>query len=230
MNSTRSFHSIDALTGARLAIPLAVSAFVYGSVFGMLASGKGMTLVQATGMSATLFAGAAQFVVVELWTDPLPVLLLTLTALVVNVRFLLYGATIAPWFSDLTPLQRYGSAFFLVDETFALAAGEMQRGGDRRALLLGSGLLLWMGWVGGTLVGHLARQLVEDPAAWGLDFVYIAVFVTLLVGLRRGRRDVVPWGVAAVVALVTERVLPGAWYVVLGGVAGSVAGALRGGD
>ncbi|HMB89814.1 MAG TPA: AzlC family ABC transporter permease [Rhodothermales bacterium] len=230
MASTHSFHSIDALTGARLAIPLAVSVFVYGSVFGMLASGKGMTLVHATGMSATLFAGAAQFVVVELWTDPLPVLLLTVTTLIVNVRFLLYGATIAPWFSDLTSLQRYGSAFFLVDETFALAAGEMQRDGDRRALLLGSGLLLWMGWVGGTFAGHFARQLVEDPAAWGLDFVYIAVFIALLVGLRKGPRDVVPWGVAAVVALVTERVLPGAWYVVLGGVAGSVAGALRGGD
>lgn len=216
--------------GARLAIPLAVSSFVYGSVFGMLARGKGMALTEAAGMSATLTAGAAQFVVLELWADPLPVALLVLTTVVVNVRFLLYGATLAPWLAGLTPLQRYGSAFFLADETFALAAGEMQRGGNRGALLLGSGLALYVGWVGGTLAGHLAGGLVDDPAVWGLDFVYVAVFVALLMGLRQGRRDVWPWGVAAVVALVAERLLPGAWYVVLGGVAGSMAGALRGDD
>jgi 4-azaleucine resistance transporter AzlC len=216
--------------GARLAIPLAVSSFVYGSVFGMLARGKGMALTEAVGMSATLTAGAAQFVVLELWADPLPVALLVLTTVVVNVRFLLYGATLAPWLAGLTPLQRYGSAFFLADETFALAAGEMQRGGNRGALLLGSGLALYVGWVGGTLAGHLAGGLVDDPAVWGLDFVYVAVFVALLMGLRQGRRDVWPWGVAAVVALVAQRLLPGAWYVVLGGVAGSMAGALRGGD
>lgn len=226
--SSPLFRGPDVLSGVRIAVPVALSSFVYGSVFGVLASGKGLTLAEATGMSATLFAGAAQFVVLELWTHPLPIVLLTLTALAINLRFLLYGATIAPWLAGLTPRQRYGSAFFLADETWAITAGEMQGGGYRGALLLGSGLALYAGWVGGTVTGHVAGRLVEDPRAWGLDFVYVAVFVALLMGLRRGRQDLWPWGVSAAVAVGVEQILPGAWHIIIGGVAGSVAGALRG--
>jgi 4-azaleucine resistance transporter AzlC len=224
------FTTGDALRGARLALPIAASAGVYGAVFGVLARGKGLALAEAAGMSAVVFAGAAQFVVLELWAHPLPALSIVLATLLVNARFVLYGAALAPWFGRLSPGQAYGSALVMADESWALAVQDLRTGGGRGALMLGSGLALYAGWVGGTVAGFLAGGLVAEPERWGLDFVFVAVFVALLAGLWRGRADVLPWGVAAVVAVAAERLVPGAWYILLGGVAGSVAGALRRGD
>jgi predicted branched-subunit amino acid permease len=70
--------------------------------------------------------------------------------------------------------------------------------------------------------------VVEDPARWGLDFAFTAVFLALLAGMWKGRGDLVPWGVAAVVAVAASGLLPGYWYVLLGGLAGSLMGAVRG--
>ncbi len=217
----------DAASGARLVLPLAASSLAYGVVFGALAAAQGLTFAQATTMSATLFAGSAQLVVLEVWAHPPSVVLVTLTALAVNVRLVLYGATLAPTLGRLPTVPRYATAFFLVDETFALAAADQRHGRSRPSLLVGAGLVLWVAWVGGTVAGHLAGGHVADPAAWGLDFVFVAVFVGLLTTLGEGRRDVLPWVVAGAVALVVERLAPGAWYVVAGGLAGSVAGAAQ---
>ena len=61
----------------------------------------------------------------------------------------------------------------------------------------------------------------------GLDFGFTAVFLALVAGLWRGRSDLLPWAVAAAVAVAGHLLLPGQWYVLLGGLAGSLVGAVR---
>lgn len=219
-----------ALLGARRALPLAISGLADGLVFGVLARQAGMSLGEALLMSGAVFAGTAQFVALGLWTAPLPVVALAATTLVVNARHLLMGATLAPHLGRLSPPRRYGSAFFLTDETWALALRERALGTLDGAFILGGGLALFASWVMSTAGGYLAGLVLRDPARWGLDFVFPALVVALLAGMWRGRATLLPWVVAAAVALAATVLLPGKWYILLGGIAGAVVGALRDAD
>lgn len=204
-------------------IPVALGVGGYGVVFGVLAREAGLSVAEAALMSATVLAGAAQLIAVELWADPIPVLAVVGTTLVVNLRYVLMGASLRPWFRHLSPLQAYGSVFFTADENWALTMAELRSGNNRGAFLLGSGLAIWLFWVVATVVGATAGEFLGDPATYGLDFVLTAVFLAILVELWDGRSSLVPWAVAFIVAVLGASALPGRWYVLLGGFGGCLA-------
>lgn len=220
------FTKIGLIYGARVSIALTFSVLVYGAVFGMLARQAGLSLAASLFMSTLVHAGSAQFIVLELWHAPLPVLTIVLTMFLVNLRHLLFGAALRPWFSGLSTIQCYGSAFWMADENWAIAMKEFDSGNCDAAVMLGSGLMLTAGWLGGTLIGYLLGTLIPNPAVWGLDFAFTAVFIAMLVGLWKGKRHLLPWGVAAVVAVLTSYLVPGTWYILTGGIAGGIAGGL----
>jgi 4-azaleucine resistance transporter AzlC len=215
------------LAGARRCVPIAISGSAIGLVFGTLAGQSGLGAIEAVLMSALVFSGAAQFVVLGLWTAPLPVATIVLTTLVVGLRHVLMGAALGPVFSKLPPLKSYGSVFFMADENWALTMGEFAKGRRDAAFLLGGGLLMFAAWTGSTLVGGVFGGAVEHPARWGLDFAFTAVFLALISGMWKGRSNILPWTVAAVVAVAAHHWLPGEWYILLGGLAGSIAGVVR---
>jgi len=219
-----------ALRGARSCAPSAVSGFAIGLVFGVLARQAGLGAAEAGIMSALVFAGASQFVVLGLWAAPAPVAAVALAALIVNLRHLLMGAALAPHFRGLSRLKAYGSVFFMADENWALAMGEFDKGRRDAAFLIGGGFVMFASWTTSTLIGGSLGQNFGDPARWGLDFAFTAVFLTLLCGMWRGRSDLLPWIAAAVVAVAAERWLPGQWYILLGGLSGSLAGVMRRGS
>ncbi len=216
--------------GFRQSLGLGISVFAYGLVFGVLARQAGLSLVEAFLMSSLVFAGASQFAVLGLWTLPLPIGPIILTTLIVNLRHLLMGAAIYKPFSQLRPWQRYLSVFFLNDESWALTVGQFQAGKRNGAFLLGSGAALILAWTGATVTGRLIGSALQDPTRWGLDFAFIAVFLALLVGMWQGRANLLPWLAAGVVAVIGAWLLPGKWYILLGGLAGSLVGILQDGD
>ena len=216
-----------ALEGAKRCIPIVISGFAIGLVFGVLARQAGLSVAESVLMSVLVFSGAAQFVVLGFWAAPLPVATIALTTLVVGLRHLLMGAALSPWFSKLGRLKAYGSVFFMADENWALTMSEFSKGRRDAAFLLGGGLAMFVSWTSSTLIGRTIGGALRDPARWGLDFAFTAVFLALLVGMWRGRSDLLPWAVAAVVAVAAHQWLPGQWYILLGGLAGSLAGAVR---
>jgi 4-azaleucine resistance transporter AzlC len=227
-----TFNRVGVLEGARRTIPIALSIFTYGIVFGVLAGQAGLSIAESLLMSALVFAGASQFVALDLWVAPLPVLTIVLTTLVVNLRHVLMGASLSPWFSRLPPVAAYTSIFFVNDEGWALTMSEYAKGSRNGAFLLGSGLAGFFAWTGSTLTGQLLGSALqgltlEELARFGLDFAFPAVLIALLAGLWRGRADLLPWAVAAVVAVVSAQLIPGRWYILLGGLAGSIIGAVR---
>jgi len=222
-----TFTLSGALAGARRCVPIAISGFAIGLVFGTLAGQAGLGAVEAASMSALVFSGAAQFVVMKLWTAPLPVATIVLTTLVVGLRHLLMGAALGPVFSKLPRLKAYGSVFFMADENWALTMGEFAKGRRDAAFLLGGGLLMFAAWTGSTLVGGAFGSAIEHPSRWGLDFAFTAVFLALISGMWKGRSNILPWAVAAVVAVAAHHWLPGQWYILLGGLAGSLARVVR---
>jgi 4-azaleucine resistance transporter AzlC len=225
-----SFTRAGALAGARRAGPIALAVFAYGLVFGVLARQAHLSLLEALLMSGVVFAGSAQFVALGLWSAPhlsLPIAAIVGATLVINLRLLLMGAALRPWFTRLSPLAAYVSVFFMADENWALTMADFARGGRDGAFLLGSGLTVFVAWLSATFVGSILGDTVGDPTRFGLDFAFTAVFIALLAGLWRGKGDAPPWVVAAAVAIVGAYLLPGKWYILLGGVAGSLVGAWR---
>lgn len=207
--------------GFRLTLPLALSVFVYGLVYGMLAQKAGLSVAECLVMSLTVFAGASQFIAVEMWDIPLPVIPIILTTFIINARHLLMGAAVHPWFRHLKPLQAYGGIFFCADENWALVIREFRKGEKDAALLVGGGFAIYLFWFLASSFGFLGGTAIEDPAKFGLDFTFTAVFVALVVSMWHGKRDLIPWLVAAIVALLTEEWLGGKWYILTGALAGS---------
>jgi predicted branched-subunit amino acid permease len=85
-------------------------------------------------------------------------------------------------------------------------------------------------WSLGTLAGHAASAALISPEALALDFAFTAVFSAIAAGLWRGRGDLLPWLVSAGAALAASSLIGGKWYIVIGGVAGAVAGACGPGE
>lgn len=224
-----TFSRAGLLVGVRRALPIAVGIFAYGCVFGVLARQTGLSLLESALMSGLVYAGASQFTALGLWGWPIPVVSIVLTTFVVNLRHLMMSASLFPWLSKRRSPATTAMMFFLTDESWALTIGEWTRGRRDVGFFVGSALTLFGAWQAATVVGHLLGNVFQDPARWGLDFAFSAVFVVLLTGLWRGKQDLLPWAVAAVVAIVTARLLPGNWYIVFGGLSGSLVGVVRDG-
>ena len=233
--STRrvAFSRAGARRGFRDCLPIAVGVAGYGVVFGVLASGAGLSVAEAALMSATVLAGAAQLLAVDLWPSASVTAIVIATA-AVNLRYLLLGAALRPWFAGRSALETYGSAFFVADENWALtmrrfadAGGADGAGSADAAYLLGSGLAIWLLWVAATVAGALAGDGIGDPTRYGLDTVFVAVFVAIAVDLWDGRADLPPWAAAFVTALAIAVVAPGRWYLLAGALSGCLVGVYR---
>lgn len=222
-----SFDRSGLLAGFRTCLPVAIGVGGYGLAFGVIARQAGLSVTEATVMSAVVLAGAAQLIAVELWDVPLPVVAVVVTTAVVNLRYVLMGASLRPWFEALSPARAYGSVFFMTDESWALAIADLRNGSGRGAFLAGAGLAIWVLWVATTAVGAAVGGTIDDPRRYGLDFVLPAIFVVIAVGLWRGSEDVAPWSTAAATGVLGATFLPGRWYILLGGIAGSLVAVIR---
>lgn len=208
--------------GVQANIPLAISAMAYGGVFGVLSANHGVSWAEMLAMDLLMFAGSAQLVMIEMWSFQVPVFAVGLAVLIINIRYLLIGASLQPVF-DGRPLWKKVLCMHLVaDENWAVTIAAHRDGGASPAFLVGGGLLLVTAWTAATISGNLLGGLVMEPRRWGLDFAFIAVFAALTMSLWRGRDDFLPWLVAAVLAVAGERLLPGKLYIALGGVGGAL--------
>jgi 4-azaleucine resistance transporter AzlC len=218
-------HSIR--LGAIQTLPVALSVFAYGMVYGLLTREANMSLIEAALSSALVFAGSAQFVALDMWVHPLPIDALVFTTLIVNLRHVLMGASLEPWMRGTNRRITSPLLFFMVDESWALTYASLSKGKADLGFLLGSGVVLWFTWMGATLAGRGMGAAIPSPELFGLDFAFTAVFLALLSGLWKGRSDIPAWAVAALAALAAHHFLPGKWYIVAGGLAGSLTGLWR---
>jgi predicted branched-subunit amino acid permease len=194
-----------------------------------VAAQKGLTLVEATLMSALLFAGISQYVAMEIWTDATTIAGLAALALVtatVNMRFVLMSASLRPWLENLPAWQTYPALHLLVEPGWLVAMRYRAGGGADAAIYLGSGLALWLVWIAATLPGYLVGALVSDPRPFGLDLIMPAFFVAMLVPLWHGARPAVAWVAAGLVALLVAELAGGWWFIVAGALAGCLTAGL----
>ena len=213
--------------GVRMFLPVAISIAAYGVVWGVLAGQAGLSVLEVALMSGLVFAGASQFVALDMWSPGnLPVLSIIIAAAIVNLRMLLMSATLRPLVGHLPLPRQLAAMFFVSDEQWAMTMAEVRKGTGSVAFLLGTGVLSWFAWMGSTLCGRVLGAFIDDPTRYGLDFAFTATFLALLLGMWRGRGDLIPWIVGALAAILTSRLIEGNWYIIVGGLVGSFAGAL----
>jgi 4-azaleucine resistance transporter AzlC len=221
------FSHAAAMAGARQTAPLVVALIPFGLVCGIIAQGQGLSLLEAVLMSALCFAGSAQLLALGHWATPAPVLAATIAAFVVNLRMALMGPVIGPWLDRLRGWRLWGSLFMMADQNWAMSVREMQAGRWDAGFLFGSGVVMWVVWVASTAAGHVMGSSMRPPPGHPLFFAALAVFVAIAAGMWRGRRDMLPWLVAAAVSLGMSRLFGGTLYIVGGALAGAVAGVVR---
>jgi 4-azaleucine resistance transporter AzlC len=210
--------------GLVASIALVPSVFVYGTVFGGLAVQAGLRSIEVWAMSLLVFAGASQFVAVPMIAAGASPVAIVLTTYVVNMRHYLMAATLAPSFRAFPRGWLAVVAHVLNDESFAVAVA--RRNPPDPWVYIGSAVAVSGAFLSGVLVGTQLGGLVSDPARWGLDFAFPAVFLALVAVQSRSRAD---WLIAlagAGLAVAIALVLPGTWHIVVTGVVVSGVAAL----
>jgi 4-azaleucine resistance transporter AzlC len=191
--------------GAKRVAPLAPASASFGVAYGVLAVTAGMGVLAPIVMSATTFAGAAQFAAASVIRDGGSVLAAVAAAVLLNARYLAISVAIASAFQG-SRLRRFLESQLLVDESWAVS----QVGGGRidRRMLVGAGLLLFPCWVGGTALGVFGGDVLGDPKRLGLDAAFPALFLVLLITLTVSRRAIIAAVAGSLIALVLLPIAP----------------------
>jgi 4-azaleucine resistance transporter AzlC len=191
--------------GARAVAPFSVAVLGFGISFGVLARATGFGWLAPILMSATTFAGSAQFAAVSVLGDGGTVAAAVTAALLLNARYGPIGVSVAPYLHG-PAWSRFLRAQLVVDESWALAA--QADGAYNPRVLIGAGVVLYVSWVGGTAIGSIGGEALGDPSALGLDAAFAALFLALLVPQLRDRRRIQAAILGAAIALVLTPVAP----------------------
>jgi 4-azaleucine resistance transporter AzlC len=176
------------IAGARAEVPILFGAAPFGLIYGVLATGAGLPPALAWAMSSLVFAGSAQFIAAGQIGAGVPGAVLVLTTFVVNLRHMLYSASLAPYLRRLSPAWKAVLAYLLTDEAYVIAALNYERPTDpanKHWYFLGAGLALWTTWQLSSAVGIFLGAQV--PASWSLDFSLALTFIGLVVPALRDR-------------------------------------------
>ncbi len=211
----------------RLFFPVAVSIASYGVVWGVLAGQAGLSPLEVLFMSGIVYAGSSQFVAITMWSPVgLPIASIVIATAIINLRMLLMTATLRPLFAGVPMWRALLAMFFVSDEVWAMTMAQNGKPASGPAFMLGAGALAWIAWVASTLAGRLLGAVIDDPATYGLDFAFTATFLALLFSMWKGKGDLIPWLSGALIAIGVAHIVPGTWYIIAGGLGGSLIGAL----
>ena len=226
----------EALAGLRDLIPLIFPVAAFGTIFGTASVAAGHSIAMTIWASVAIFAGASQFVFLDVYRLGVPAWSVVLAVFAVNFRHILYSAAVANKINHFPPLAKLASFFLLTDLQFAVVEKRYENFSGKRLITLtyyfAFGIAGYFLWIAATAIGALFGSLIEDPALIGLDFVLPIYFLTILMGFRARRNFVPVVLVSAIVAVVVEKTLGAPWHISLGalcGVATAILLSLSGG-
>ncbi len=191
----------EALRGAKDVLPILIGVIPFGLVAGATAIEKGLTAWDALGLSTGIFAGASQLAAIQLLGQDAPLAVIVLTVVVINLRMLMYSASLAPALAGTALRTRATAAYFLTDQAYVLTIARSDHVQDRRlrlAYYFGVGIPLWVNWQIMTIVGAVVGAAI--PADIPLAFALPLVFLVLLVPALVDRPTVIAAAVAGVAA------------------------------
>jgi predicted branched-subunit amino acid permease len=213
--------------GITAASPMLLGVVPFGLVAGAAPIAAGLDIGHAVGLSTLLFAGASQLAVTDVLDEGGGVAIAVVTALTINLRMLLYSASLAPGLAHESFARRLGAAYLLVDQAYALSVVRWDGDDDRRLRLpfyLAVGVTLWVSWQLATVVGAVVGSRV--PHEIPLDFAIPLVFLVLLVPVLGNRPSLVAAAVGGTGAVLAAELGAARLAIVIGGLLGILAGTI----
>ncbi len=214
------------IEGVRAEVPLLIGVFPFGMIYGALALNAGLSNAAAQLMSSILFAGSSQFITAQLVHDATPAAIIILTIAVVNVRHMLYSASLAPYLKDLSLKWKILLSYLLTDEAYAPSILNYEKEGiqtHKHWFLLGAGFSLWFNWQVSTALGIFLGAAI--PEEWPLDFALPLTFIAMVVPVLKNRPMVASALSAGIVALLAYN-LPFKLGLILAALTGIIVGTL----
>lgn len=211
--------------------PVILGIIPFGIACGIMGLTANLSGLETISMSIIVFAGAAQFIGITMlgagitgWG------IIILTTLLVNLRHLIMGSSLAPHMMKLPfPLQAL-LAFLLTDETYAMTVSRIHKDSYSALYQLTASITFYLVWILSTVVGVVLGGYIPDPLTWGLDFAMPATFLVLLIPHLIDRTSLIVFGAAAVVSVLAAMYLPGKWYIIIACLVASLIGGLLEGD
>ncbi|WP_068717013.1 AzlC family ABC transporter permease [Vibrio tritonius] len=215
--------------GLRASLPVMFGFIPFALVLGAQANQKGLSVIEVPLLTGLNFAGGSEFTAISLWTSPPHILLIVAMSILVNSRHLLMGAALTPYIAHLSKKKALGMLFFMCDECWAMGLADAKTRQSKNLILpyfFGVSFGLYSTWVIFTTIGAMLGPIIGDVEVYGFDMAFTAVFLVLLKGMWKGAVACRPWFVSLIVACVTYLLIPGAWYVAAGAIAGVLSSIL----
>ncbi|HSL59671.1 MAG TPA: AzlC family ABC transporter permease [Acidimicrobiales bacterium] len=223
---TVPIRAADLRAGAASVAPMLIAVVPFGLVAGATPVAEGLGTGAAVGLSTLVFAGASQLAVTDVLADGGSWWIAALTAWTINLRMLLYSASLAPYLAAEPMRRRVTSAYVLTDQAYAVSVARWATPGDdpvrRSGFYLGAGFLLWAVWQVCTLIGALAGGAVPDDVP--VDFAIPLVFLVLLVPVLTTRPAIVAATVGGLGAVAAAELGAGPLSLIIGAAGGIAAG------
>ena len=210
--------------GVRAEIPLLIGVFPFGMIYGALALNAGLDKLTSQMMSSIVFAGSSQFITTQLVHEGAPGLVIVVTIAVVNLRHMLYSASLAPYLANLSTRWKVLLSYFLTDEAYAPSIIQYEKEGVQpfsHWFLLGAGFSLWFIWQVSTAFGIFLGTAI--PESWSLDFALPLTFIAMVVPVLKNRPAIASALSAGGVALAAYQ-LPFRLGLILAAVVGIAVG------
>ncbi|MDY8109620.1 AzlC family ABC transporter permease [Fulvimarina sp. 2208YS6-2-32] len=200
--------------------PVLLAIVPFGMVYGTVAAGDGLDMLQIVGFSASVFAGASQLAALQLIGIGAPVWSVLLTVLALNFRHILYSASVGRHIRHFPNAAKGLAFFFLVDPTFGAAEARAARVELTKRYYFVYGVSLYVCWLASSILGGVFGSFIEDPAVYGIDFVLPVYFLALVMTFRTRRTF---WPVASASAIASIAIywtVGPPWHVTFGALAG----------
>lgn len=214
------------LGGVRALSPLLLGVVPFAFVCGVEAINAGMTIPQSLAMNVIIFAGASQLVTAQLLSESAYPAVIVLTAAGVNLRFMMYSASLSPLLQHLPLRRRSLYAYMLSDQAYAVSIFELEDNRHdpfKHYFYFGAAVALYSSWQIGAWLGTFAGTAV--PEEWSLEFAVPLTFLAVIVPAIKTRPMLLSAVVAGVVSVVLRGLPPGTGLVI-GAIVGIAAGAL----
>lgn len=214
------------LYGVKSALPIVLGYLPLGLAFGVLARTNGLSVSEVAAMSLLIYSGSGQFIAVGMLGTGAAVASIIATIFLVNSRYLLISASLAPYMRKISAPLLSLLAQWVTDETYAVGLNHLQENGTNRSYILGLFITAHLAWFSSSVVGAVLGNFVADTAKYGFNFALTAMFICLLI--MQIKNNLMVWIaiLAGILSVAVNTFWQGSWNIILATVTAATVGVM----
>jgi len=214
--------------GAKDCLPIMFAVCFFAMLFGATGVNNGLTFGETFLASATVFAGASQFVFLDLYGQQAPVWSILLAVFAINFRHVLYSASLGRYMGSFSFTQKYSAFFLLCDPLFGAGEIRAQKQALKPSYYFGYGIPLYIIWLVFTALGAGFGKLITNPEAFGFDMLLSIYFLSLLMGFRTRPNWLASVLASGIASVLIYKTIGSPWHIMFGALVGIALAAMIG--